>query len=135
MNVLLLDQDESRRQRIVDALAMIDSGIGIVSVSSLAEAEDLLTSYRQHFSLALVGPDLPENSIPTVRFLRRLSPETRVAAYDSYGLYEEVHLQRILLAGANMVFDIRMAPLKIALLMRPMLSSISSGLKPGILAA
>lgn len=135
MNVLLLDHDEDRRARIVEALAMVGRDCVIDTMHSLVDAEDALAASRKPYALALVGPELPENPIPVVRFLRRLSPETHVAAYDSYGLYDEIRLQRILLAGANMVFDIRMAPLKIALLLRPMLTSIGAGLKPGILAA
>lgn len=135
MDILLLDHDESRRQRIEEALAIVGRECSVHAMASVAEAEDALSFGREPYSLALVGPDLPENPIPAVRFLRRLSPDTRIAAYDAYSQYDEVRLQRILLAGANMVFDIRMTPLKIALLLRPLVTFAETRAVPGMLAA
>jgi len=135
MNILLLDHDASRRLRIEEALAIVGREYAVHAVASVAEAEDALSFGKQPFSLALVGPDLPENPIPAVRFLRRLSPDTRIAAYDAYNQYDEVRLQRILLAGANMVFDIRMTALKIALLLRPLVTLAGSRAAPSMLAA
>ena len=85
------------------------------------------------FDLALVGPDIPETPIDAVRFLRRRFPDSYVSAYDSFLAYDEIRLRRILMAGANMVFDERMAPLKIALLLRPMLMGEATA--PSMLSA
>lgn len=135
MDILLLDHDAARRQRIEEALAIIGKEFSVHAMGSVAEAEDALSFGKKPYSLALVGPDLPENPIPAVRFLRRLGPETRIAAYDAYSQYDEVRLQRILLAGANMVFDIRMTALKIALLLRPLVTFADTHTTPGMLAA
>ncbi len=135
MNVLLLDNDKERLGRVAEALGMVNSACKITAMDSLVDAEEALTSFETSYDLAIVGPDLPENPIPAVRFLRRLSPQTRVVAYDAFGLYDEIRLQRILLAGANMVFDIRMAPLKIALLLRPLLEPFGTLSRASFLAA
>jgi hypothetical protein len=135
MNVLLLDHDEDRHARVATALKMINPDCKLHAMGSLGEAEDALALYEKRYGLALVGPDLPENPISVVRFLRRLSPEINVAAYDAYGQYDEIRLQRILLAGANMAFDIRMAPLKIALLLRPLLAPLGITPKLSAIAA
>jgi hypothetical protein len=120
MKVLLLDTDDLRRMRICNLVKMIGKSCDVIEAKSLAELEDMLGAERP-FDLALVGPDIPETPIDAVRFLRRRFPDSYVSAYDSFLAYDEIRLRRILLAGANMVFDDRMAPLKIALLLRPML--------------
>ncbi len=121
MKVLILDTDAMRRMRIGNLVKMIGKNCETTEAESLAELEDVPHG-EYPFDLALVGPNIPETPIDAVRFLRRRFPESYVSAYDSFLAYDEVRLRRILMAGANMVFDERMAPLKIALLLRPMLS-------------
>lgn len=132
MKVLLLDTDELRRMRIGNLIKMISKNCEAIEAESLAALEDV-ASDDYPFDLALVGPDLPESPIDAVRFLRRRFPESYVSAYDSFLAYDEVRLRRILMAGANMVFDERMAPLKIALLLRPMLTRDAAA--PSMLSA
>jgi hypothetical protein len=120
VKVLLIDNNSSRRERIGELVTLIGKGCETFSANSLADLDDVLANGLK-FDLALVGPDLPETLINAVRYLRKRFEDSLVGAYDSFLAYDEMRLRRILAAGANMVFDERMAPLKIALLLKPML--------------
>ncbi len=126
MDILLLDPDQDRRRRLLEAIDLLGCVRTVRFGSTLAEIRTM--ARHGHFTVALVGPDIPENSLAAVTFLRGLLPSTLLIAYDGFDRYDHNRQQRILDAGANAVFDIRFSAMKIAMLLRPLLrGSVSAG--------
>lgn len=134
MNVLLLDANAERRGRIRDLIGLVGRDCAIDDAGSLVEAAG--TPAGNACDVALVGPDLAGGAAAAVRRLRQVFPESRICAYGAYFVYDEGHLREVVGAGANMVFDERMAALKIALLLRPLfLREAGGGAMPSLLSA
>jgi hypothetical protein len=119
MDILLLDSDQERRRRLLEAIDLLGCVRSIRLCGTLAETRTM--ARHGSFTVALVGPEVPEHSLAAITFLRGLLPSTLLIAYDSFDRYDASKQQRILDAGANAVFDVRFSAMKIAMLLRPLL--------------
>ena len=127
MDILLLDPDQERRKRLLEAIDLLGYVRSVRFINNLAETRTMARHGR--FSVALVGPDLPEHTLAAITFMRGLMPSTLLIAYDGFDRYDFARQQRILDAGANAVFDIRFSATKIAMLLRPLMRGSIGGLE------
>lgn len=123
MNIFLLDCDKENRRRILDAIDLLGGVKSIRFGQTLADAQTIVR--HQDFGLVLVGPGGAEHMLTSITFLRGRLSSSLIVAYDAFDGYDQTRQKRIMDAGANSFFDVRFSPMKIAMLLRPLLGESS----------
>jgi len=126
MNVLVIDSCPDRRAVVADAMGWMEQKYELFSASSLREAREMTQSIE--LGLIIVGPDLPEDTLAAIIFLRGWEPNSRIITGTLMSHYDREHPSRLLGCGADLVFDLRLSASRLALIMRPYLLGEKSAL-------
>jgi DNA-binding NarL/FixJ family response regulator len=119
MNVLVIDSCPDRRAVVADAMGWVEQKYQLFSASSLREAREMTQSVE--LTLIIVGPDLPEDTLAAIIFLRGWEPNSRIITGTLISHYDREHPGRLLNCGADQVFDVRLSASRLALIIRPYL--------------
>lgn len=126
MNVLVIDSCPDRRAVVADAMGWMEKKYELFSAASLKEARELTQAVE--LSLIIVGPDLPEDTLAAIIFLRGWEPNSRIITGTLMSHYDREYPTRLLSCGADMVFDLRLSASRLALVIRPYLAGEKKGL-------
>ncbi len=126
MNVLVIDSCPDRRAVVADAMGWMEQKHELFSAASLKEAREL--THAVELNLIIVGPDLPEDTLAAIIFLRGWEPNSRIITGTLMSHYDRDYPTRLLGCGADMVFDLRLSASRLALVIRPYLAGEKKGL-------
>lgn len=119
MNILVVDPSSERRALVLEALSWSIDECVLVESESLEEAKAHLKAFD--FRLVIVGPDLPEDTLAALVFLRGKLPHSALLTCTRMSSYDRDAPTRLLDSGADLVFDQRMSPTQLSLTLRPYL--------------
>lgn len=119
MNVLVIDSCPDRRAVVEDAMGWMQMDYQLFSAGSLREAREMTRSVE--LALIIVGPEIPEDTLAAIIFLRGWEPNSRILTGTYMSRYDREHPSRLLGCGADLVFDLRLSASRLALVIRPYL--------------
>lgn len=119
MNILVVDPSSERRALVLEALSWSIDECLLVESESLEEARTHLKAHD--FRVVIVGPDLPEDTLAALVFLRGKLPHSALLTCTKMSRFDREGPTRLLDSGADLVFDQRMSPTQLSLTLRPYL--------------
>jgi DNA-binding NarL/FixJ family response regulator len=119
MNVLVIDSCPERRAIVAEAMCWLQDKYQLHSAASLREAREI--SATVDIALIIVGPDLPEDTLAAIVFLRGWLPNSRIITGTLMSHHTRDYPTRLMTCGADLVFDLRLSASRLALIMRPYL--------------
>ena len=140
MKILVVDPSAERRKLVFDALSWSADDCHLVESENLEQARDCLS--KHDFRVVIVGPNLPEDTLAALVFLRGKLPHSALLTCTKMSSRDREGPTRLLKSGADLVFDERMSPIQLSLTLRPYLGrpvngnqSLSSQAKIELIAA
>lgn len=119
MNVLVVDACSERRDQITDALSWISVDCTLTEAATLDEARECIR--HADFRLVIVGPELPCDTRAAIVFLRGSLPHSALLTGMKMSAHDREGVERLLACGADLVFDQRLSPTQLSLVLRPYL--------------
>lgn len=119
MNILVIDSCPERRAIVAEAMCWLQDKYHLHSAGSLREARELTADID--VALVIVGPDLPEDTLAAIVFLRGWLPNSRIITGTLMSHHTREYPTRLMTCGADLVFDLRLSASRLALVMRPYL--------------
>lgn len=128
MNVLAIDTNPERRRLIGEALSWFDDEHNFFEAEGLGSTEEIIRTVD--LRLVIVGPELPEETLAALVYLRGRLPHSNLLASTRMSVFERDAQTRLLDSGADLVFDYRMSATQLALLLRPYLGRPAIQVEP-----
>ena len=128
MNILVVDPSDERRALVREALSWSIDECTMLEAESLEQARDHLKEHD--FRVVIVGPNLPEDTLAALVFLRGKLPHSALLTCTKMSRFDREGPTRLLDSGADLVFDQRMSPTQLSLTLRPYLGRPVSTLQP-----
>lgn len=117
MNILVIDSCPERRALVDEALSWVSDQYTLHQAPSLSAAQEQLRA--EELRLAIVGPEVPEDTFAALVFLRGWLPHTPLLTYTKISQFDRSLPRRLLDCGANLVLDQRLSPTQLGLMLRP----------------
>lgn len=128
MNILVIDPSEERRALVREALSWSIDDCNLLESENLQQAKNHLKSHD--LRIVIVGPDLPEDTLAALVFLRGRLPHSALLTCTKMSRFDREGPTRLLDSGADLVFDQRMSPTQLSLTLRPYLGRPASVMQP-----
>jgi DNA-binding response OmpR family regulator len=125
MKILVVDPSAERRTLVFEALSWSIDECHLVESESLEQARESLS--KHDFRVVIVGPDLPEDTLAALVFLRGKLPHSALLTCTKMSSRDREGPTRLLNSGADLVFDERMSPVQLSLTLRPYLGRPANG--------